>query len=88
MTRNIHGTLIFTGLIFVAVSFLFGCAPVNVLGSCPIPEALDYRAVGPAPPTAKNLKAHFVEEARQRHANKVLTDDFNALHDYVKDQCK
>ena len=87
MSRNVHGTLVTLGLIFVVVQLLAGCT-TTVIGSCPIPEQLDYHASGPAPLTATNLKQHFAEEAKQRHASKMLADDYNALHDYIKDNCQ
>lgn len=87
MTRNVHGTLVTLGLIFVLAQLLVGCTtPVSV--GCPIPEQLDYRASGPAPLTATNLKQHFAEEAKERHASKMLADDYNSLHDYIKDHCQ
>ena len=84
---NIRGTAFTLGLILLAAHFLTGCTTTVHVG-CPIPEALDYHANAPAPLKEKNLLKHFAEEAKQRHASKMLADDYNSLHDYIKDNCQ
>lgn len=82
--------LISVGLVLFLSHVLIGCAgqPVNVIGHCEIPAALDYKAEGPVPPKAKKLKQHFVEDAKERAAHKQLVDDYNDLHDHIKDNCQ
>jgi len=87
MIHNIHGPLFACGLLLVAAILLTGCT-TTVLGHCPIPEALDYHANGPADPVAKNLKQHFVEDGIERHASKMLADDYNSLTAHIKDNCQ
>ena len=71
---------------------LMGCAsspPPVVLGHCEIPMAYDYVAPGPVdfPVAVTPIEKHLQDELAERHEHKVVADDFNGLHDYVRDQC-
>lgn len=70
---------------------LMGCGSmpsINVLGGCEMPSQYDVIKTGPADLTALDLKGHFEQEAQERHEHKVDANDFNGLHDYVRDNCK
>lgn len=82
---------LFAAALWLAPIFsLIGCAqpPANVIGSCPLPARYDVVKGGPVDLTATELKAHFEEEAAARHAAKTDANDFNGLHDYIKENCQ
>lgn len=74
---------------FMPLMSLMGCAtPPAVINSCPIPARYDVVKTGPVDLTATDLKTHFEQEAQARHDAKTDANDFNGLHDYVKENCQ
>lgn len=70
---------------------LIGCGVVptpNILGGCEMPARYDVVKTGPVDLTEAALQAHIEQEAAERHAHKTDANDFNGLHDYVRDNCK
>ena len=77
-------------LVLILPLLLGACDTINVLGSCPIPAALDYEAKGPRelPKRAHSPDEILLDTAVQRKSVRSLANDYNDLRGFVKEKCQ